>query len=805
MRGTWLARVWLALALVSILAYTGAAAATPNQVILPGREAEVLSLVQRALAAADVQLTPNEYGVRIEHDRIITRIRAASAVDLSLHAPGETSGDLTPEVSLTCFPEDTTLAMPGATSVPCPQAEAERWRPLAQALAKERAGSLHLWVGSHEGVATDPGPPTDVPLRHRVSYINFLGLAWLLVFGAFKLYAWVRGVGRHRTVSLHDGQRFTVSVGDDKRAGLKPAPTERQEEGSKPAPAERQTERQTEGSKPAPAEQQKEDLKPVTAERQTERSKPVPAERRGSISAVVIGLSLIALVTIAALGTAGMPLHEHLSYLARADCAHRLDCFEDPFGPGWSSTFFRSYGPLLHTFPYSVKNLCYQSLFVTALAVLAGQAYLREVLRVAGYGAPERRRAAALATAFICLNPIIIRVAIAGTPWPFVLLCLFGAGLALFQAQRSERRPARAAAYTAAVMLLALAVNTNYVMLTLLPLVVLAPLTSLPRGSARPSLSAFAWLGVAAITLTLLSAESLREGYLAASARGSGPPIEKVLDHPLLDSRLLPITLAPLCLGGLGVALWRRAGVPLVYAILATHPTLATYGGQPLAASYPVGFINAFFGLVLVSLLAGVGGMLLTRWLERRLPPRTTTLVVAIAVLAPLPLATEGLQFLRGSRVLERELQEITARLPTLPPHDLLQYAPLQEPLIPREELAADPIQVAFPIGEYLTRLPGQPVPCELGSPNCAPTSSEPKRVLLYVGSPYYSFVQREIERGKVPSSLERPSLTALRRTHRLTPVSTFKLSPEQHPLISSRLAADRREVELGFYWIEPK
>ncbi|MCA9642313.1 MAG: hypothetical protein KC492_16540, partial [Myxococcales bacterium] len=178
---------------------------------------------------------------------------------------------------------------------------------------------------------------------------------------------------------------------------------------------------------------------------------------------LLVGASLCLAATLIALAlTAALPLHEHNSYVARADCAWSLDCSRDPAGPGWVPGFFKAYGPLLHTFPYGVRNLCRFTLVASLFAALLARQWLIGSLLALGWTPNDARRAGLCALAAMCLNPLWIRVAVAGTPWPYVLVCLFGAGLATAETQRGSRAN-RLLAGAAATCLLSLAVNSNLV------------------------------------------------------------------------------------------------------------------------------------------------------------------------------------------------------------------------------------------------------------------------------------------------------------------------------------------------------
>ncbi len=521
-----------------------------------------------------------------------------------------------------------------------------------------------------------------------------------------------------------------------------------------------------------------------------------------------VSIGICAVSALIALGlTAHLPLHEHNSYVARSDCAWMLDCIRDPAGPGWSPAFFRAYGPLLHTFPYGVANLCRFTLAVGLLAGLLARHWLVKTLVSCGWSGGSARSAGLWALALTCLNPLWIRVAVAGTPWPYVVLCLFAAGIAAQEAVAGSRAK-RLIAGTAGTCLLALAVNSNLVMLSALPLVWLGP--ALCRSGRRWWLPT-AWQVTGATLCLALTVESI-EIFRAALMNGANPRTRFALHHVFFDGRFLPATLALFLVVGVFASLRRRSAIwALIYIAVVTHPTLTNYAGPPLGPDYPVSLLNAYLGVSLGSVLAAIGVMWLIERASRVGRRRLAWGAAVVALLLPAALAREGWRFLTGSRVAERELAAISSALPRLPPHTQLVIPSRIQPQPAGVKSAGDPLELRFPVGEYLAsqhrlgRSPPVPIPLDAMGRRDTPSLAAPG-VLLYVGASQRSFFQSEIDAGVVPEDLRRSELEALCQRFELIPVSTFELTPAQHPAIPWQLGAGRAtRVELGFYRLEPK
>ncbi|MCA9630693.1 MAG: hypothetical protein KC766_23645 [Myxococcales bacterium] len=698
--------IWAAVLAAQLLAWPRSTLGA--QVIPPGREAQVLSLVERALRSRAEEA---KYDIRIEHDVIRVQLESQESVVLIVHHHGPLAGELAPGVALECD---------GAA---CSAVQRSRWTGLARALALERdreAATLWTEVQPATGEA-ERTPPSSLPASAGIwRLVALAGLGWLVYYSVRCLAA----------ISWRERRQELLLIG-----------------------------------------------------------------------------ALCAVSAVVALGfTAHLPLHEHNSYLARSDCAWMLDCTRDPAGPGWVPGFFLAYGPLLRAFPYSVANLCRFTLLLSVGAALLARHSLVQTLLDAGWSARDARHAGLWALGLTCLNPVWIRVAVAGTPWPFVALCLFGAGVASRDAFARSGWMSLVPG-VAGTCLLSLAVNSNLVMLTALPLFWLGP--ALLRSGPRWWLPT-PWQ-VASMTLGLgLSLGSLIL-FREVITLGANPRTSPSLYHVFFDARFLPPTLGVLMLAGFLVALRKRTPLlAVLYLAVVTHPTLTNYAGAPLGQNYPVSLINAFLGETLAAPFAGLGAA----WVVTRGASfgsgRLAVAVLLAALMVPAAFAREGWRLLTGSRVPERELAAISRLLPTLPPHAQLVVPSRIQPMAAGVPAQGDPLELHFPVGEYLTaehqRGRRPPVPEHLDAMARADTPElDAPGTLIYVGVAQRSFFQTEIDAGVVPSDLRRAELEALYQRFKLVPVATFELTPEQHPAIPWRLGAGRvAKLELGFYWLEP-
>jgi hypothetical protein len=506
-----------------------------------------------------------------------------------------------------------------------------------------------------------------------------------------------------------------------------------------------------------------------------------------------------------------LPVHDHNSFLARSDCAFDPDCDEDPRGPAWLPPTFHVYGLLLRLFPERLQTPSLVSLALSLISLALLYALLVRLLTHLER-ADAARRVGLLSITFLAVQPAWLRIAVGDTFWPYSLCCLLAAGHALISTLRSKRlSPALAASAW-----LALATLGNIVFLTLVPLALLAPL------AWRQTRAGFGWRTMAALAAYIALVlpyfiSSYRHAFVGQSSMltgrgGLGGLLEQASFDFYVYSFDLRLSPAPLALYVICAALsarssW-RALAPFAYVYLATAPFLCMWADHPLASTYPTGFINAFAQLYPLSVLAAFGA----DWLVARASLRWQRWAIGAALLLPIasmPLAREGVRFMTGERVLERELVEISSSLEQLPPHDLLVEGPHLQPALPGAGQAGDPIEVAFPRGEYAYVLerrrmkPASVVPSEWLIGRELPSDA---RALVYVGSKLRSFFRSEMEAGLVPDGLERPALVELKRRYLLEPVREFELETAQHPSINVRLGADRvPKLALGFYWLKPR
>ena len=505
-----------------------------------------------------------------------------------------------------------------------------------------------------------------------------------------------------------------------------------------------------------------------------------------------------------------MPLHDHNSFVGRSDCAYDPDCDHDPRGPAWGSPTFHVYGALLHLLPYRVANLSLLSIALSLATVVLLYAFVRLLFERFERRA-EGRRVALWAVAFLVFNPLFLRLAVAGTFWPYAMVCVLGAAVALLYTLEAEGFDG----VLAAACLLALALTSSYALLPLAVMFFAAPLAwrrGRPAGSLKWSLplglavvAGFVAPHVEQVARTAFGGD---ESVLGPASGLAAKALAMVGSFHLTayDLRLASWPVAVLVTVGLWcVVRSSRQLAPVAVALVVVHAFLSLWA-DPIAPTYPVGFINHFYSLYFLAFFAACGA----DWLWQRLPRGrriSGTAVMAVLPLAFLPCAGEALAFLRGERVLERELSALSGAFEELPEHDVLVVPPVilkYHEGLPRD---GDPVEAFFPKGEYryVSRLLGRdPAPTiDLERFLEEPSGIEGKRVLLYVGSTLRTFQPAEIAAGVVPESLERPLLLRARERYLLEPARTFRLRTAQHPSIIMRLGADRvADIEVGFFWV---
>ncbi len=550
----------------------------------------------------------------------------------------------------------------------------------------------------------------------------------------------------------------------------------------------------------------------VLRRRRSGRSEDTSHKRRGAHLAAVLGLATVATLLL----SQPWPLHEHNTFVARVDCAFSNACTHDPVGPAWSDPTFRVVGFLLRLLPsFHVQTGVFFGLALSLFA--AGLLYILTQQTIPNPQDPRfsGHRIGLLAVALLVFHPVWMRVSVAGTLWPYTLVCVLLACVAGLV----HRRSGDPLAAIAAVASLWLACQSNFVCLTLTPLVLAFPLWRRPQTWA----SVGGWITLLGLYFATLAPAfvSVLEQFVGTTVGDDGgvAVFAQRLLHtqwfvwfdPRFSSRLLA---APAILASLWIGRKLVVFGPLLYAGLAVHVVLSLFAADIFGLSYPVGLIHHVYILPFCALLTAAGVGFLMRGLAsvpgfaaRRTRNRVVAVWLAAAVLGGLA-AREGHIALTQSRVLERELAFLAGSWGALPDHNILVVPSTYVEPLRGLRPDGDPIGAEFPREAYRAamlqsgRPPGQIVrlPQLMSDP---PTTG---RVLLYVGSSLRSFAPTEIREGVVPDSLERPELTQLRDRFTLEPVLTRELETHQHPAISQRLGADRvPTIELGFYWLHPR
>ncbi len=575
-----------------------------------------------------------------------------------------------------------------------------------------------------------------------------------------------------------------------------------------------------------------------------ERARSSPDGRELAVVLVLLGLFVVLTTRFTSL----LPLHEHASFVARADCAIDQRCVDDPIG-AWSPTSLHVLGMLLGALPYRVEVLSWVSLGASLLVMLLAWALVRELL--IELERPRLARFGALTTlVLLATHPVHWRLAGSASFWPHVLACVLGAALSGLWASRQVERLPAAIGWLLAGVLLAFACGGNIVLLTLGPLGLLAPLcwTRLglrPLGVLLRRAVIVGLPGAAAFALVVAGDLSygLRRAAGEGGAQASDYELGRILhefDALLLDGRVSAAIWMPLLLLAPAWLLdWTRRRAPdlpgeqptqlpavrlhplrlmapLIYAWVVPHAFLGVAAGELIGSGYPVGFLNHHWELIFSALAVGLGGAWVIAAITRRWPNQQRIVVALPLALGVLglslgPLAREGWRLASGTTVVERELAGLQASFAELPEHDLLVVPPRILPTLDDLPREGDPIEVNFPIGAYryaMTERGLEPALVVALDHFLDPSRNfgSSQRILFYSGSSLHAFQPHEIRAGAVPNSLERPELTRLHDRWTLEKVREFELETEQHEAISLRLGADRMgKVALGFYWLHPR
>lgn len=438
------------------------------------------------------------------------------------------------------------------------------------------------------------------------------------------------------------------------------------------------------------------------------------------------------------------PLHEHLTFTARSDCAW-LGCERER--PGWLAPTYHAYHVLLRALPYGSKSLSTLSLALTLVALAAQLAWLRAV-------AP---RVALIAVLLSGLHPIVLHASVAHSFWPLALTYFWiGAWL-------SEREGKRAR--VGALIAWGLAATTSVAMIGLVVVFVV-------RDAWKHRRTAVLWL----VPFAFVALHALPFYAEMSGEIGTRFYLSHFVDHALFDPRSSPFGLSLLVVAGALFAKRDAWALAIVVGIVVMLPAL----GEELELGYPVAFLHGFPLVVLAAPLAALAFSKLTS------NPKLRALPLALLLLSA-PTAIEAWRLEPQPVAIEQAA--IEASLPQLAEHRRLFIAPeILEPMHDRWD--GDPIEARFPVGFY--RAHGWRAEIvHLGE-------ARPERGdLIYVGTALQSFHPSEID-GDVLDDPRRPILRALGP---LEPVLTFEIATDSHPWVLMRVSADSRpRIELGFY-----
>lgn len=499
------------------------------------------------------------------------------------------------------------------------------------------------------------------------------------------------------------------------------------------------------------------------------------------------------------------PVHDHNSFVLRSSCAWDVTCESTNLG-AWNGPIFHVWGLILRAAPPLTRWMGPFSLAAAMLSALALRAFTRRLMHRLGRG--DLASAAGLwVVALLVLHPVFLRVAVAGTFWPWNLLCLLLAGV--YGLRAAEGRSLWD--LHAALGWWAFATLGSMVYLTLLPAVLLAA-WAWPR-SEEPLTARIAHAPDGFVVGLLAWSAFVLPWFVASALRlfgGQGGFRELDLTDVVTRQLYAMPSVTSLAAGALLVvgSVWlvrqgRRVVVPILWALALPELQLALQ--VALETGYPTRFLHGFPSLYGSALAAGVGAAVVAPWLQRRFDrPHAGTAAVAAALLLGLAFTGQAWSFLTHPRVSVAELRKLSDALPNLPPHRTLVVPMAPLPLL-EGAAAGDPIATVFPSLEaswVAKRTAGRKVSAQ---PLSSLLRDEPDLdladTLVYIGTPLHSFTRSEVAEGLVPDSTERPELTELRQRYRLEPVETWELEGFDHPLIDQRLGADRgRPVTLGFF-----
>jgi hypothetical protein len=514
---------------------------------------------------------------------------------------------------------------------------------------------------------------------------------------------------------------------------------------------------------------------------------------------------MLAVFTIAAcLVPTHETLHDHNSFVSRSDCAFDWLC-ERTHPHAWAPPSLHILGLFLHLMPgqYGVAMLLALSLIQTVGA--AGLFYLCIRQLFASFGSETLGKHVALwSLAFLLAHPAFLRLAVAGTLWPYTAIMFWAAALCALHAIRggSFRVALAAAGFLGFATLSSLAVMPWGL------LVFLAPLCWRQKaGEGVHRLPSWRWIVPIGVGLAFMVPYGVLTLLGLSRQGGIGRDIsDSVANLLYADASITPVLWGALAVFGV-VALLRhhaRMSLPILYAFVISEAIL---GAQvDVVSGYPTRFIHGFLSFFFSALLAGTGAEMLVA-ISPRLRGAARG-VLAVACVAVIPTASTSLSLLTESRVLGRELWAIERALPELPTHDCMVIPP--EYFVTewaKVKHGSDPVEAQFPVGAYRAAMKaaGRNPPSLLDVNHFLqePCTGE---VLFYLGSTFRTWLHGEIAADLIPAdTVDREPLQRLLRKYRLEPVREFSMSTRNPELVVMRLAADRTDrVTLGFYRILP-
>lgn len=500
------------------------------------------------------------------------------------------------------------------------------------------------------------------------------------------------------------------------------------------------------------------------------------------------------------------PVHEHLSFVARGECAFVPTC-KERFP--WARPALDGFGALLHLLPgtFDPESIVAASwvLELSALVVLFGAIHKVRDLRESAL-APEH--AAALTLAVVASNLAWVRVATGGTLWSLTVFWLACSFLLCGAGARSGSR-----IYTlAAVWALTLAAVTNAAALPLLgvlPVAWFAFLTLAPRRQlARADLLVGA---IGFVVAGLLFVPFVLEAWANVDSTGGldRDPLQTLGNTPIFRWRHTSLVTIVAGCAGAGIAIAReRAYLPVLAALLATEWILAPQV-VPWTVGYPTYYIHTHLTGFLFAILAALGIGCGLDAIRHRIPACWSVAPVGVLIAVGALTSEHGRQFATERRVLDQEVELITAALKEIPEHECLVLPPVRPPSEGEPVSGCDPLDVYFPTAAYVEarRATGSADICLLSYDDATYGSKgDESSWLVYVGSGVLSWTPCEIEAGHVPDGIpHRRSLRALDARWLRVPAFTRQVATAQHPAVGQRLLADRLpHAELGFFYLEP-